>query len=74
MNNALAVTRDDIERESLLTLQSEMQQLIQLTKESLDAKQNDLNITNLQNNESSQTSQLDEEYALFMVNITYSLY
>ncbi|CAH2068504.1 unnamed protein product, partial [Iphiclides podalirius] len=66
VNNALAIAQDDIERESLLALQSDVQQLIQLTQDSLDAKQNDANERSSRNFGSNDTSQLDQEYALFM--------
>ncbi|KAM3966472.1 zinc finger CCCH-type with G patch domain-containing protein-like [Aphomia sociella] len=65
VNEALKTVQDDTERESLVALQSELQQLIQLTQESLDTilpKNSNAAETN-QNNEKND---LDDEYALFM--------
>lgn len=68
VNSTLGTVDDDTERESLLSLQSDLQQLIQLTKENLEALvSKDSKQVEIQTNESK--GELDEEYALFMVNI-----
>ncbi|CAK1599726.1 unnamed protein product [Parnassius mnemosyne] len=75
VNDALAKAQDDIERESLMALQSEMQELIQLTQESLDtqqAKQANKEESDLQANEHGSKSDLDSEYALFMEEMSKS--
>ncbi|XP_059049357.1 zinc finger CCCH-type with G patch domain-containing protein isoform X2 [Achroia grisella] len=65
VNDALKRVQDNAERDSLVALQSELQQLIQLTQESLDttAPKDNVTETSQSNNEKSD---LDDEYALFM--------
>ncbi|KAJ2946470.1 hypothetical protein O0L34_g12515 [Tuta absoluta] len=70
VSEALAVAKDDNERESLLALQSELKELIQLTQESVNALTNK---SVSSNDDASQgvvqtedKAELDDEYALFM--------
>lgn len=62
-------------RESLLALKSQLQNLIQVTQESLDAqkskelKQEENEENNVLDNSDRNKDELDEEYALFMVNL-----
>lgn len=71
MTEALKTTTAVKERESLLTLQTDLGELIQLTQESLEAitskqdKQSTTNVKPVTNNE------LNDEYALFMVMRIY---
>ncbi|XP_052753899.1 zinc finger CCCH-type with G patch domain-containing protein [Galleria mellonella] len=66
VNEALTTVQDHTERESLVALQSELQQLIQLTQESIDTAVPKDNATDktIQNN--NEKNDLDDEYALFM--------
>ena len=67
VNLTLESVNDSTERESLLALQSDLQQLIQLTRENLEA----LVPKDSQPAEAQATEpkdELDDEYALFMVN------
>lgn len=69
VKNALQSAKNASEREPLLALESELQELINLTKESLDAQ----NLKEIQpepksTNESSPI-EMDDEYALFMVSV-----
>lgn len=69
VTEALGATTDTIERESLLTLQNDLVQLIQLTQESLDAinkkeTQETERFTNVSPKDNN--TDLDNEYALFM--------
>lgn len=71
VNEALLAVQDAKERESLLALQSELKELIQLTQESLDAlvlKENTSTTFVLKSTEVVEKSELDDEYALFMVS------
>ncbi|KAL4706809.1 hypothetical protein ACJJTC_010043 [Scirpophaga incertulas] len=67
VNDALRVVQDDSERESLLSLKSELIELIQLTQENMDV----MSSTQQASSETPGSSQdvqngLDNEYALFM--------
>lgn len=68
VSEALKTAKDE-ERESLLALQSELQELIQLTEESLDT----VSTTEAAGASSEveglkeEQNELDDEYALFMV-------
>lgn len=63
VNTTLGTVDDDSEREALLTLQTDLQQLIQLTKESLETfAAKDVASTT---SESQTKDDLDDEYALF---------
>lgn len=53
------------ERESLLALQSELEELIKLTRESLDVQKSKTDEPKPDNDNNS--NELDDEYALFMV-------
>ncbi|XP_050358684.1 zinc finger CCCH-type with G patch domain-containing protein [Nymphalis io] len=63
VKQALQATQEASERESLLALQSELQELINLTRESLDVQNNREDDTKPGKNSSDG---LDDEYALFM--------
>lgn len=66
VNQALESVSEESERESLLALQNDLTQLIQLTQESLDAladKSKDSATVPPQ----QEKTELDDEYALFMV-------
>lgn len=65
VNTTLESVTDDAEKESILTLQSDLQQLIQLTKENLDAMTKASQ--NVDSEPSESKNELDDEYALFMV-------
>ncbi|KAI8429781.1 hypothetical protein MSG28_000321 [Choristoneura fumiferana] len=71
VNTALLEAKDD-EKESLLALQSDLHQLIQLTQESLDAlisKDTAATLSHANNKKHQQNegkTELDDEYALFM--------
>lgn len=65
VKNALQTTTNTNEREQLLALESELQELISLTKESLDAHSNK-ETPKPQTENDSGSQQLDNEYALFM--------
>lgn len=68
VNLTLETVNESTERESLLTLQSDLQQLIQLTRENLEALvPKDTKLNEAQSSEPK--DELDDEYALFMVNI-----
>ncbi|XP_037300231.1 zinc finger CCCH-type with G patch domain-containing protein isoform X2 [Manduca sexta] len=67
VNQALENTKDGDERESLLTLKANLQQLIQLTKESLDTMCiNSKPVESSDSNATQNKNDLDDEYALFM--------
>lgn len=63
MVNRTLETADDNERESLISLQSDLQQLIQLTKENLEA----LLPKDATTSKVESKDELDDEYALFKV-------
>ncbi|XP_026484757.2 zinc finger CCCH-type with G patch domain-containing protein isoform X1 [Vanessa tameamea] len=65
VKQALQATQEIGERESLLALQSELQELINLTRESLDVQNNREDDRN-PGNDATNTNGLDDEYALFM--------
>ncbi|CAH0722496.1 unnamed protein product, partial [Brenthis ino] len=66
VKNALQSAKNASEREPLLALEAELQELINLTKESLDAQNvKEIHPEHKTTNESSPT-ELDDEYALFM--------
>ncbi|CAG9575746.1 unnamed protein product [Danaus chrysippus] len=65
VRQALQATQDANERESLSVLQSELQELISLTKESMNVQQSTVNDNNQCEN-ATESNGLDEEYALFM--------
>lgn len=71
VNEALSSVQDDQERESLIALQSELKELIQLTQESLDTLVVKENASNSEKTpavaEVVEKTELDDEYALFMV-------
>lgn len=68
VNLTLETVTESTERESLLTLQSDLQQLIQLTRENLEALvPKDTQLAKTLSTEPK--DELDDEYALFMVNI-----
>lgn len=69
VNTALLEAKDD-EKESLLALQSDLHQLIQLTQESLDALvSKDTAVTlSYADPQNEEKTELNDEYALFMVN------
>ncbi|KAI5630768.1 g-patch domain-containing protein [Phthorimaea operculella] len=70
VSEALAVAKDDNERQSLLALQSELKELIQLTQESVNALTNKDASSNGGSSQgvakSEDKAELDDEYALFM--------
>ncbi|XP_014370624.2 zinc finger CCCH-type with G patch domain-containing protein [Papilio machaon] len=75
VNDSLAEAQGDM-RESLLTLKSQMQKLIQVTQESLDAQSKEPNKeqnveSNILGTEGSK-NELDDEYALFMQEMSKS--
>lgn len=61
---ALESVSDEIERESLVTLQSDLEQLIQLTQENLDSIKTSKESTEVP---TEAPKEIDDEYALFMV-------
>lgn len=65
VSEALKTAKDE-ERESLLALQSELQELIQLTEESLDTVSTTGASSKVEGLKEEQ-NELDDEYALFMV-------
>ncbi|XP_046974271.1 zinc finger CCCH-type with G patch domain-containing protein [Vanessa cardui] len=65
VKQALQSTQETGERESLLALQSELQELINLTRESIDVQNNKEHDRN-PGNDTTETNGLDDEYALFM--------
>lgn len=68
VNLSLETVTESAERESLLSLKSDLEQLIQLTRENLDALvPKNTETTETQSSETK--DELDDEYALFMVNI-----
>lgn len=75
VNQAIDATRDENECKSLLTLQSDLKQLIQLTQESLDTL-NTKDIletsTNSEKVQSENKNDLDAEYSLFMQEMANS--
>lgn len=68
VSDALSTAKDE-ERESLLALQSELQELIQLTEESLDtvSTPETADPCNVEGKKEEE-KELDDEYALFMVS------
>lgn len=68
VGEALKTAKDE-ERESLLALQSELQELIQLTEESLDtvSATEAAGASSQVEGVKEEQSELDDEYALFMV-------
>ncbi|XP_072936121.1 zinc finger CCCH-type with G patch domain-containing protein [Epargyreus clarus] len=66
VKQALDATEDVNERESLVTLQSELQELINLTKESLQAQAASSKEPDTNDTSENSTGGLDDEYALFM--------
>lgn len=70
VNRTLETVDDDNERESILSLQSDLQQLIQLTKENLDA----LLPKESTSSDTQNKDELDDEYALFQVMDKYNRY
>ncbi|KAF9419267.1 hypothetical protein HW555_004194 [Spodoptera exigua] len=69
VNLSLETVNESAERESLLSLKSDLEQLIQLTRENLDALTQDTTETT----QSSETKdELDDEYALFMQEMAKS--
>lgn len=64
VNQALENVTDETGRESLVTLQSDLEQLIQLTQENLDSIESSSVCTEVPK---EATKELDDEYALFMV-------
>ncbi|XP_013144280.1 PREDICTED: zinc finger CCCH-type with G patch domain-containing protein [Papilio polytes] len=77
VNDSLAEAQGDM-RESLLALKSQMQNLIQVTQESLDAqkskelKREENEENNVLDNSDRNKDELDEEYALFMQEMSKS--
>ncbi|XP_004928530.2 zinc finger CCCH-type with G patch domain-containing protein isoform X2 [Bombyx mori] len=69
VQQSLEATHDLKEKESLLTLQSDLNQLIELTRESLATATSKHLKSDLQNNEQNN---LDEEYARFMAEMNDS--
>lgn len=68
VRNSIQATTNTNEREQLVALETELQELISLTKESLDAHSNkEIPKPEAENDTGSQ--ELDDEYALFMVSI-----
>lgn len=72
VRQALQATQDASERESLTALRSELEELISLTQESLDAQRArengpQSNSGDIENGNNG----LDDEYALFMVGSNY---
>lgn len=68
VKSALQTTTNTNEHEQLLALETELQVLINLTKESLIAHSSkEISVPKTENDNGSQ--ELDSEYALFMVNI-----
>lgn len=65
VKQALETTQETSERESLLALQSELEELIKLTRESLDVQKSKTDEPKPDNDNNS--NGLDDEYALFMV-------
>lgn len=65
VKQALETTQETSERESLLALQSELEELIKLTRESLDVQKSKTEEPKPDNDNNS--NELDDEYALFMV-------
>lgn len=61
---ALESVSDETERESLVTLQSDLEQLIQLTQENLDSIKTSKESTEVP---TEAPKEIDDEYALFMV-------
>ncbi|KAL0895803.1 hypothetical protein ABMA27_011839 [Loxostege sticticalis] len=77
VNEALTTVQESNERESLLALQSELQELIQLTQESLDAlvakeSTSDSGETAPAPAPKDENNELDDEYALFMQEMAKS--
>lgn len=66
VKQSLEVSSDPEERQSLLELQSELQQLIALTQESIDVQSQPLSTEEAQENTDTK-NELDDEYTLFMV-------
>lgn len=64
VNEALGNVTDVTERESLVTLQSDLEQLIELTQENLDSLEPSSTCTEVPK---EVPKELDDEYALFMV-------
>lgn len=73
VSEALKTAKDE-ERESLLALQSELQELIQLTEESLDTVSTtervgaSIKVEGQKEEIKEEQNELDDEYALFMVS------
>lgn len=68
VRQALQATKDASERESLTALRSELEELISLTQESLDAQRARENEPQSNSGEiENGNNGLDDEYALFMV-------
>lgn len=66
VNLSLETVTESAERESLLSLKSDLEQLIQLTRENLDALvPKNTETTETQSSETK--DELDDEYALFML-------
>lgn len=63
VNQALESVSNETERESLVTLQSDLKQLIHLTQENLDS----IKTTNGSDKEPEEPKTIDDEYARFMV-------
>nr|XP_034824061.1 zinc finger CCCH-type with G patch domain-containing protein [Maniola hyperantus] len=72
VRQALQATQDVDERESLSALQSELQELISLTQESLDAQRGKTNESQSNSRNSDDGNELDGEYALFMKEMAES--
>ncbi|XP_063392792.1 zinc finger CCCH-type with G patch domain-containing protein [Cydia fagiglandana] len=75
MVNTALLEATDSERESLVALQSDLHQLIQLTQESLDAiiaKETSITSISTQPQQQNEKSDLDDEYSLFMKEMAAS--
>lgn len=67
VNLALESVNESSEKESLLALQNDLMQLIQLTQESLVALSNKTNDETTETPQQPNKTEMDDEYALFMV-------
>ncbi|XP_045512852.1 zinc finger CCCH-type with G patch domain-containing protein isoform X3 [Pieris brassicae] len=72
VKQSLQSSSDAAERQSLLELQSELQQLIDLTQESIDAQNQQISIEPKEENDNDTKNELDDEYALFMREMAQS--